>query len=562
MTALPTSVVGPSRRSIADDLVSACREVGTTHVFGVPGGGSNLDVVGAAQAQGLEFVLVHTETAAAIMAGVMAELTGAPGLCLATRGPGAASAVNGVAQALLDRQPLVVVTDCVAANDRPRVSHQRLDQPALMGAVSKASIALDGRDPGAAQALVALALEGRPGPVHVDIDPSAVSAVSAVSTGLVPAEPRPRSAVGDLAHALELVGAARRPVVIVGIGAVVQRPADRADTAAALADLGNRLHVPVLCTYKARGMVADGSAWCAGVATGATIESPVLQAADLIIGVGLDPVELIPAAWSYDAPVVLCGPWAVDDSSYFGDRLAADVVARPADAIAAIAATVVSEWAADDGAVFAAAAIAEVLAVEPPAPVGLVPQQVVTLAAAAAPDGTIATVDAGAHMLVAMPLWPVAAPCELLISSGLATMGFALPAAIAAALARPGRHVVCFTGDGGLGMVLAELETVARLHLPIVVVVFDDASLSLIAAKQQPEGHGGAAAVSYRAIDFAGVAAACGLQAERVSDVDAYERALTDAFAREGGTLVDVTVDPSAYGAVLDAIRGVRIPSI
>jgi acetolactate synthase-1/2/3 large subunit len=349
--------------------------------------------------------------------------------------------------------------------------------------------------------------------------------------------------------------------VIVGVGAVVQRPADRADTAAALADLGNRVHVPVLCTYKARGMVADGSAWCAGVATGATIESPVLQTADLIIGIGLDPVELIPAAWSYDAPVVLCGPWAVDDSSYFGDRLAAEVVARPSDTVAAIAASIVSEWAVDDGAVFAAAAVAEVLAVEPSAPVGLVPQQVVTLAAAAAPEGTIATVDAGAHMLVAMPLWPVAAPCELLISSGLATMGFALPAAIAAALARPGRHVVCFTGDGGLGMVLAELETVARLHLPIVVVVFDDASLSLIAAKQQPEGHGGAAAVRYRAIDFAGVAAACGLHAERVSDVDAYERALAAAFARDGGTLVDVTVDPSAYGAVLDAIRGVRIPS-
>jgi len=555
MTAPPTSVVGPSRRSIADDLVSACREVGTTHVFGVPGGGSNLDVVGAAQAQGLEFVLVHTETAAAIMAGVMAELTGAPGMCLATRGPGAASAVNGVAQALLDRQPMVVVTDCVSASDRPRVSHQRLDQQALMCAVSKASIALDGRDPAASRALVALALEGRPGPVHVDIDPSAPS------MGPVPAEQRPRSAVGDLAHVLELVGAARRPVVIVGVGAVVQRPADRADTAAALADLGNRLHVPVLCTYKARGMVADGSAWCAGVATGATIESPVLQTADLIIGIGLDPVELIPAAWSYDAPVVLCGPWAIDDSSYFGDRLAAEVVARPSDTVAAIAASIVSEWAVDDGAVFAAAAVAEVLAVEPSAPVGLVPQQVVTLAAAAAPEGTIATVDAGAHMLVAMPLWPVAAPCELLISSGLATMGFALPAAIAAALARPGRHVVCFTGDGGLGMVLAELETVARLHLPIVVVVFDDASLSLIAAKQQPEGHGGEFAVRYRAIDFAGVAAACGLAAARVSDVDAYERALTAAFARDGGTLVDVTVDPSAYGAVLDAIRGVRIPS-
>ena len=96
---------------------------------------------------------------------------------------------------------------------------------------------------------------------------------------------------------------------------------------------------------------------------------------------------------------------------------------------------------------------------------GLAPHEVVDAARARAPAGTIATVDSGAHMLVAMPLWEVDEPGEALISSGLATMGFALPAAIAAALARPGRQVVCFTGDGGLGMALAELETLARLEL-------------------------------------------------------------------------------------------------
>jgi len=146
----------------------------------------------------------------------------------------------------------------------------------------------------------------------------------------------------------------------------------------------------------------------------------------------------------------------------------------------------------------------------------------------------------------------------LLISSGLATMGFALPAAIAAALVRPGTRVVCFTGDGGIGMALAELETVARLHLPITVVVFNDSSLSLIAAKQLPEGHGGDAAVRYRSIDFAAVARACGVPAERVDDVDAYDRAVRSSFAAHGPMLLDVAVDPSAYGVVLDAIRGVR----
>ena len=130
---------------------------------------------------------------------------------------------------------------------------------------------------------------------------------------------------------------------------------------------------------------------------------------------------------------------------------------------------------------------------------------------AAAPAEAIATVDAGAHFLAIMPFWPSTTPLQLLISNGLATMGFALPAAIAAALARPGRPVVCMVGDGGLAMTLAELETLARLQLPVTVVVFDDAALSLIEVKQKP-GQGGSAAVRFAPVDYAQVASAMGLE--------------------------------------------------
>src|SRR5450759_743242 len=129
-------------------------------------------------------------------------------------------------------------------------------------------------------------------------------------------------------------------------------------------------------------------------------------------------------------------------------------------------------------------------------------------------------------------------------------MGFALPAAAAAALVHPDRHVMCFTGDGGLGMALAELETLARLRLRVVVVVFNDATLSLIAIKQRPEGHGGEGAVRYAPTDFAAIGAACGLVSHRACDLDEYRRALREALATDGPTLIDVTVDPSAYPAV------------
>ncbi len=201
------------------------------------------------------------------------------------------------------------------------------------------------------------------------------------------------------------------------------------------------------------------------------------------------------------------------------------------------------------------AALDRVLAAVPHEPSGVLPQAVVATARALAPAGTVATVDAGAHMLAAVPMWEVEQRGELLISSGLATMGFALPAAVAAALVRPDRKVVCFTGDGGLGMALAELETLARLWLDVVVVVFDDRALSLIAIKQG-DRQGGASAVRYGTVDFAGTAASLGVPSFRADNVDEFHDALAKALGRRGPCLIDLAVDPAAYPAVLDAIRG------
>ncbi|MBO0848615.1 MAG: thiamine pyrophosphate-binding protein, partial [Pseudonocardia sp.] len=163
------------------------------------------------------------------------------------------------------------------------------------------------------------------------------------------------------------------------------------------------------------------------------------------------------------------------------------------------------------------------------------------------------TVDAGAHMLAVMPLWPATRPHQVLISNGLATMGYALPAAIGAALARPGERVVCLVGDGGLAMTLAELETLARLALPVTVVVFDDAALSLIELKQRP-GQGDAGAVRFDPIDFAGVAAAMGVPSAMADDLARVRAAL--ARARSGPFLLDARVDPAGYRHVLRTCRG------
>ena len=162
-------------------------------------------------------------------------------------------------------------------------------------------------------------------------------------------------------------------------------------------------------------------------------------------------------------------------------------------------------------------------------------------------------------MLVAMPLWEVPGPRLLLTSSGLATMGYALPAAIAAALClpqAPEAPVLAFTGDGGLGMTLAEIETAVRLSLRVVVIVFNDAALSLIKIKQKPAGHGGDEAVRYGPVSFAAAAAAMGAAGAAVTSERELAAALADALARPGPTVIDAGVDPAGYPAIMDLSRG------
>jgi acetolactate synthase-1/2/3 large subunit len=519
---------------LAEAIAQALAEAGTRTVYGVPGGGNNLDLVGACERAGLRFVLAHGETAAAMMAAVDGELTGAPGACIVTRGPGAASAVNAVAHALLDRVPMVLLSDAVPAGDATRISHQRLEQDALYAPVTKwsASVGVDGARE-VVDAALRLACTPPFGPVHLGYVPDAPR----VEPPTVPVLRQPEAEA--LTSAEHLLGASRRPVLAIGVGA------RRAE--GALRALLEGTGWPVLTTYKAKGLVPESWPNAAGLLTGATIEAPVLAGADLIVAVGLDPVELIPAPWPYRAPILALSEWPLEDP-YFVPNV--ELVGSFEDLLPIIGSTLGT--ASGPGRV-------ERLAAEATLRVptnGLAPHDIVDAARELAPSGTIATVDAGAHMLVAMPLWEVEEPGEALISSGLATMGFALPAAIAAAIARPGRQVVCFVGDGGLGMALAELETVSRLELPIAVVVFNDSALSLIEIKQNTTGHGGKGAVRYRETDFTRIAEGFGIAAARANDVGQFRAAFRDALAEPRPFLIDAAVDPSGYGAVLAAIRG------
>jgi acetolactate synthase I/II/III large subunit len=528
--------------TVADLVVAQLLGADVRALFGVPGGGGNLDLIAAAGRAGLPFVLTSTETAGAIAALAQAEVTAGTGACLTTLGPGAASVVNGIACAFLDRAAVVVFTDSQPAP----FEHQRIDHAALMAPITKWSDTLTAGNP--LQVLVRAlheAKHGRPGPVHVDC-PGGVAA-SERSMGFDDAcveleEVMPSAE--DRSRLEFLLGGARKPLLLVGLGA--RGPAD----AAAIRALCDALDLPAMVTYKAKGVVPDAHEWFAGVFTNAAIEQRVIDESDLLIGVGLDPVELIPRAWTKRQPIVSCNPWRVDEGHV---PFAVQLVAPVTEGIGLIeAALSPSDW--------TSRRVRELVddqrrQVRVPA-AGLTAQRVVEIGASRlAPLAGCVTVDAGAHMFPATTLWPVAHPNGMLISNGLSTMGFALPAAIGAALLDRAKPVVALTGDGGLLMCVGELLTAVREGLRIITIVFSDASLSLIEIKQQarrlqPSG------VALGAVDWVAVARGFGVASWRASNDAELDRAIDDALECGGPSLIEATIDRSNYGATLRAVRG------
>jgi acetolactate synthase-1/2/3 large subunit len=189
------------------------------------------------------------------------------------------------------------------------------------------------------------------------------------------------------------------------------------------------------------------------------------------------------------------------------------------------------------------------------APDAVQPADVVRSARRLSPADSLATVDAGSHMFPATLFWTTSEPRRFLISNGLATMGYSLPAAIGAALSLGKAPTICFTGDGGLSMCVSELETAARTNARIVVVVFNDQSLSLIKTKQERREEP-TAGLDFGAIDWAGAASAMGVPGVRVSSLAQFDEAFRKALAHDGPSLIDVQTDPRSYATMLQTIRG------
>jgi acetolactate synthase-1/2/3 large subunit len=532
--------------TVAEQVAEALANAGVEVAFTFPGGGSNLALLDALQVRGVATVLTRSEVGGGLMASTAADISGYPGALIVGLGPGAASAVNAVAHARLDRSPLLLVADRHSDAELATTGHQVIDQRALYAPLVKAYVDAKPEDLGTQLSrAIGLALKPPRGPVLVEMARDhARSPVSAHAEDPVGTDTVPASLVeSDVADAAELVRGARKPVVLVGDEA--RRDVDPAGLVA----LAERLRAPVMSSYKGKGVFPDSHPLAAGIFTGAGIERPLLTEADLFLTVGLDPVELLTRPWTFDAPVVALrlGP---EPDTYLRPRV---TLAGPIDSsLAALRATLgtpASEWVPGDAKERAGAMLRQLRndGGELPA------WRVVEIAQELAGDARV-TVDAGAHMFPVTWLWRSERPNRFHISNGLATMGYALPAAIGAALAAPGEPVLAFTGDGGFTINAAELETAARVGAKVIVLVLNDSSLSLIRVKQE-ENRQERSNVDFVRSDFARLAEGLGVNGARASNESELRTALGAALAADATTVIDIQIDGSEYAETHRRVR-------
>lgn len=528
--------------TVAQLIAKRLHEAGIRHAFGIPGG-EVLSLVDALREIGIQFVLVKHENSGGFMAEGVHHRSGAPALLVTTVGPGLVNAVNVVANAQQDRVPLILLTGCIEPATAQTYTHQWLDQTALLGPITKARFIAD------ADAIdvmvdkaVSVALDDPPGPVHIDVP-------VAVGTAHVPErEPvrRPRPLRGAprgeaLKIAREWLAAAQRPLMIAGVEALNHHATD--DVQAFV----RHFNVPLITSYKAKGILPEddplslGGAGLSPVAD--QILLPLVRASDCVVLAGYDPIEMRIGwrdPWPTAAHVIELS--AVPNVHYV-HRATLSFLGDVGGGLQALSSNLAgrSAWTPEEIASHRRKLAA---AYRPDEEWG--PAAIIDTARRALPRETIATVDSGAHRIMLSQIWNAYGPRELLQSTGLCTMGCAVPLAIGAKLAEPGRPVVAFTGDGGLDMVMGELTTARDLKLPVVVVVFADTSLALIEMKQRALGLANAA-VDFPSTDYAQVARALGGHGHLCRSRAQLEAALAQGLKSDRFTVVSCEFPRSAY---------------
>ncbi len=526
----------------ADLLAQRLYEAGCRHAFGMPGG-EVLTLIDALGKAGIEFVLCKHENAAGFMAEGVHHINGAPAILVATVGPGAVNGINVVANADQDRVPLIVLTGCVDETEALTYTHQVLDHRKVFEPITKATFTLtpEGADIVADKA-VGIATEGRSGPVHIDVPITVADAVAAPKLRRRPAASAVAPVGEDLSVAQAWLSAAKRPIIIAGLDVVKDQ------SGAALTKFAEKFGCPVITSYKAKGVIAEDHPLALGGAGLSPLADthllPFVRKADLILLIGYDPIEMRPGWQEVWDP---CETKVIDITAapnhHYMHQANLNFIADTGAAMGALGKNVDrgQGWPKSE-----IQALKSDLAQAFPMDDAWGPAGVIAECRAVLPADTIASVDSGAHRILLSQMWQCSAPKTLIQSSGLCTMGCAVPLAMGAKYADPDRTVVSFSGDAGMLMVAGELSTAAEHGYNTIFVVFVDSSLALIELKQRQRQMKNTG-VDFIQHDFAAVGQAFGGHGHTVHDRAELRDALEKAMSADTFTVIAAVIDRQGY---------------
>lgn len=531
-------------KNCCEVIASTLKELGIKRMFGLLGG-EILDLIEYCRKENIEFITTRHESMAAYMAEVTGQITGVPGVCVATLGPGATNLVNGVANAYLDRQPVLAFAGQLAATSKAYANHQVIELERLFEPITKKTFTLTAdRIEEHIKEGHRLAMTPPRGPVffclHRDIGISE-ALLDGGGANIDPIEVPADIDDNVIDEIYRIIHRAQMPLVLIGIGL------DPAKDTEIIREFVLKNKLPVLTSPKAKGIFPEDNSLFLGTIGGMMADNLLvdqIMKADLVIGLGFDPVES-DKIWHKDINFLSINNYSLKYNEFSPTR---EVIGDVSSILIRIMEQDFSSHSWDKAQLEELKANIE-MKLTPKTelrPGKLSPYAVIKKMREILPVETILTTDTGAHKLLAGQAWKSYRPLTFFMSNGLSSMGYGLPSAIAAKLAIPEAPTICLAGDGGMGMVIQDIETAVRLNLPIVFIVFVDQHFGLIDVVQRLRGYS-KYGVTFGPIDFPAVAEAfCG-RGMWLNTLDELSDIFEEAFKADRPTVVAVPVDCAEY---------------
>ncbi len=522
--------------TVSEYLADQLFKSGVRHVFGVPGGAS-LPWLEAFRKAGIKFILTTGEAAAAIMADVTFRLTGIPGVCHATFGPGATNITTGTGCAFLDRSSVIVLTSEMEDKMIRRTTQMNIDHQQLFRPLTKATFRLK---PENASEIITKAIricrEEYPGPVHIGL-PADIAEVDIPCIPAIQPDTFQEQRSGNAEKIISLLEKSRRPLIAAGL------TARRLGIQSYLLPFLEKYKIPVVLTPMAKGIISENHPSYAGVLFHALSDyfDDLWHKTDLIIGIGYDPVEYNYESWIPGVPLIHFDtretdmPDTIDVLQYAGAPAEWFNILEKLNPGSLIPEPGIIKGIRD-----------EMISVFEGFTNHFGPVSALKILREELPSETIITTDVGSHLHLAGQYWETRGRGNFIISNGWSGMGFGIPSAIAAAISKPYARSVCITGDGGFLMSAGEIVTARRNNLPVIVIVLSDGELNLIKLKQSWKNIKPGGMNLYYGELF-GSDMFLGVKVLRADSHESMRKAINSSLLLKEPVIINAIIDPDDY---------------